>query len=70
MRLSVSAWSPDLSGAMAATIERLSAEGWPAEATLEYGFAFIGRGAERRLLMLTPRDPRSTDAQSFNPFRS
>jgi len=30
----------DLSGAMAATIERLSGEGWQAEATPEYGFVF------------------------------
>ncbi len=59
----------DLSGAMAATIERLSGEGWQAEATPEYGFVFIRREAERRLLMLTPRDPHSTGAQSFNPFK-
>jgi hypothetical protein len=60
----------DLSGAMAATIARLSGEGSQAEATPEYGFVFIRRGSERRLLMLTPRDPLSTDAQSFNPFRA
>jgi hypothetical protein len=60
----------DLSGAMTATIERLVAEGWQAEATPEYGFAFIRRNGERRLLMLTPRDPYSTTSQSFNPFRS
>jgi hypothetical protein len=30
---------------------------------------FISREAERRLLMLTPRDPHSTAARSFNPFR-
>ena len=58
----------DLSGAMAVTIERLSGEGWQAEATPEYGFVFIRREAERRLLMLTPRDPQSTGAQSFSPF--
>ncbi len=60
----------DLSGAMAATIERLSGEGWQAEATPEYGFVFIRRGVDRRLLMLTPRDPHSTAAQSFSPFSS
>ena len=59
----------DLSGEMAAAIERLEGEGWQAEATPEYGFVFIRRGIERRLLMLTPRDPRSTAAQSFTPFR-
>jgi hypothetical protein len=58
----------DLSGAMTATIDRLSGDGWQAEATDEYGFVFIRRGAERRLLMLTPRNPQDTGAQSFNPF--
>jgi hypothetical protein len=60
----------DLFGAMAATIERLSQDGWEVEATPEYGFVFIRRESERRLLMLTPRDPYSTAAQSFDPFRS
>jgi hypothetical protein len=59
----------DLSDAMAATIERLADEGWQAEVTPEYGFVFIRREGERRLLMLTPRDPYDTAAQSFNPFR-
>jgi len=59
----------DLSGAMTAAIERLEAQGWEAEGSAEYGFVFIRRGADRRLLMLTPRDPVNTAAQSFNPFR-
>jgi hypothetical protein len=58
----------DLSGAMAATIERLEREGWRAEATPEYGFVFIRRETERRLLMLTPRDPYNATSQSFSPF--
>jgi hypothetical protein len=53
---------------MAAALKSLSAEGWEAEATTEYGFVFIRREGERRLLMLTPRDPHSTTAQSFSPF--
>jgi hypothetical protein len=60
----------DLSGAMAATIDRLASDGWEAEATPEYGFVFIRRQTERLLLMLTPRDPSSSDAQSLSPFRS
>jgi hypothetical protein len=60
----------DLSGAMAAAIARLEAEGWEAEATPEYGFVFIRRGDERRLLMITPRDPYDTARQSFSPFQS
>jgi hypothetical protein len=60
----------DLSSAMATTIDRLASEGWEAEATPEYGFVFIRSGAERRLLMLTPRDPYNATTQSFNPFRT
>jgi hypothetical protein len=60
----------DLSGAMAVVLERLSGDGWQAEATPEYGFVFIRRDAERRLLMLTPRDPLAAGAQSFSPFGS
>jgi hypothetical protein len=60
----------DLSGAMAATIERLAGEGWQAESGAEYGFTFIRRETERRLLALTSRDPYDTAPQSFSPFRS
>jgi hypothetical protein len=56
----------DLSGAMAAAIELLEDDGWRAEATPEYGFVFVHKSGERRLL--TPRDPHSTAAQSFSPF--
>jgi hypothetical protein len=58
----------NLSGAMAAAIERLEADGWQAEGSAKYGFVFIRREGERRLLMLTPRDPYSTAVQSFSPF--
>jgi hypothetical protein len=60
----------DLSSAMATAIERLAGEGWEAEATPEYGFVFVRNGTDRRLLMLTPRDPHSTAPQSFSPFES
>jgi hypothetical protein len=53
---------------MTGAIERFAGEGWEAEATPEYGFVFIRRAGERRLLMLTPRDPYSTKQQSFSPF--
>jgi hypothetical protein len=59
----------DLSGAMEATIERFEGEGWQAEGSAEYGFVFIRRGKERRLLTLTPRDPYDVTPQSFSPFR-
>jgi hypothetical protein len=60
----------DLSGAMVATIERLAGEGWQAESGAEYGFTFIRRETERRLLALTPRDPYDTAPKSFLRFRS
>jgi hypothetical protein len=59
----------DLSGAMTATIKRLAGEGWQAEGGIEYGFVFIRREGERRLLSITERDPYSTAVQSFSPFR-
>jgi hypothetical protein len=59
----------DLYGAMTAAIECLAADGWQIEAEPRCGFAFIRRDGERRLLMLTPRDPHDARSQSFNPFR-
>jgi hypothetical protein len=59
----------DLYGAMTAAIARLAAEGWEPEAEPRFGFTFIQRASERRLLMLTPRDPYDTRPTSFNPFR-
>src|SRR5258708_5359191 len=55
----------DLYGAMADAIDRLAAEGWQAEGSAEYGFVFIRRETERRLLALTERDPYETRPQSF-----
>jgi hypothetical protein len=54
---------------MTATMERLAAEGWQIEAEPRFGFAFIQRDGERRLLMLTPRDPYDTNPQAFSPFK-
>jgi hypothetical protein len=59
----------DLQAAIEAAIERLSSEGWQIESAPRFGFAFIRRAGDRRLLVLTPRDPYDTRAQSFNPFR-
>jgi hypothetical protein len=60
----------DIVGAMTAAIERLAADGWQIEAEPLFGFAFIHRHGERRLLMVTPKDPHDNRPQSFNPFRS
>lgn len=59
----------DLRIAMTAAIESQIAQGWQVEGSAEYGFAFMRRAGERRLLMLTPRDPYDRTPQSFSPFR-
>lgn len=59
----------DLPRAMAVAIEQLAGDGWQIEAEPRFGFAFIRRDSERRLLMLTPRDPNDTGPQSFSPFK-
>jgi hypothetical protein len=58
-----------LSGAMSAAIARLGGDGWQIEAEPRFGFAFIQRAGERRLLMLTPKDPHDNRPQSFSPFK-
>ena len=60
----------DLAGAMAAAIERLVEEGWQAESEARFGFTFVRRDTERRLLMLTPLDRYNMAQQSFNPFQA
>jgi hypothetical protein len=60
----------DLFAAMTSAIQQLAADGWEAEGDARYGFVFIRRQGERRLLTLTPRDPYDTSAQSFDPFKS
>jgi hypothetical protein len=62
--------SADLSAAMRAAIDRLGKQGWLPESSHEFGFVFIRRGDERRLLILTERDPHDTRPQSFSPFTS
>jgi len=58
----------DLRGAMTAAIGRLANEGWQTEGGDDFGFVFIRRTGERRLLILTERDPHDTRPQSFSPF--
>ena len=59
----------NLSVAMTAAIERLKSEGWRTEGTPEFGFVFIRKANDRRLLMLTARDPYSCELQSFSPYK-
>jgi hypothetical protein len=58
----------NLARAMSAAIERQSRDGWLAENNHEFGFVFLRRDAERRLLILTERDPYDMRPQSFSPF--
>src|ERR1700686_177064 len=60
----------DLLSAMTSTLQQLASEGWQAEGDALYGFVFIRRLGERRLLMLTSLDPFATPQQSFDPFKS
>jgi hypothetical protein len=60
----------DLSAAMGRALQQLRSLGWQAEGDTPYGFAFIRRRGERRLLMLTPRDPFDSSVQSFDPFKN
>jgi hypothetical protein len=60
----------ELEGAMIRALERLAAQGWRSEGGHEFGFVFIRRDAERRLLILTERDPHDSRPQSFSPFAS
>jgi hypothetical protein len=58
----------DLPAAVAAAITRLADDGWRAEGNAEFGFVFLCRAKERRLLILTERDPFDRSPQSFSPF--
>jgi hypothetical protein len=60
--------SADLAAALAAAIARQSTDGWQAEGEPEFGFVFLRRETERRLLILTARDPYDRSPQSFSPF--
>jgi hypothetical protein len=60
----------DLFAAMTSAMQRLAGDGWEAENDAPYGFVFIRRRGERRLLTLTPRDPYDKSVQSFDPFKS
>jgi hypothetical protein len=53
---------------MSTTIERLTRQGWQCEGGLEFGFVFMRRAGERRLVILTERDPDDRRPQSFSPF--
>jgi len=47
----------DLREILRDALVQYAAEGWQAENDGAYGFAFIGRGSERRLVNIIPVDP-------------
>jgi hypothetical protein len=58
----------DLRAALTDAILRLERDGWVQQSTADFGFAFVTRSKERRLVMITARDPLDRSAQSFSPF--
>ena len=54
--------------AFANVIARLERDGWTAQSGAEFGFTFLTRADERRLVTITARDPFNSAAQSFSPF--
>lgn len=58
----------DLKAAMTAAISRLAGQGWQTEGGEQFGFVFLRRAGERRLLILTERDPHDMRSQTFSPF--
>lgn len=58
----------DPRAAFADAIAGLERGGWTAESGAEFGFAFLARADERRLVTITRRDPSNSAAQSFSPF--
>jgi hypothetical protein len=58
----------DPRAAFAEAIARLERDGWAAQSGAEFGFTFLTRADERRLVTLTGRDPFNPAAQSFSPF--
>ena len=47
----------DLREVLQMALDQCAAEGWQAENDGAYGFAFVSRGSERRLVNLIPADP-------------
>lgn len=47
----------NLRAVLRAALTHYAAQGWQAESDGAYGFTFIARGSERRLVNITPADP-------------
>ena len=58
----------DVNAAFEQTVDELQGQGWHRENDGEFAFIFVYRGAERRLVTLTARDPFNATLQTFSPF--
>jgi hypothetical protein len=59
----------DLRACVTAAIEQYRVHGWQPEGPTDFGFVFLSRGNDRRLLALTERNPQDEAHHSFNPHR-
>jgi hypothetical protein len=55
----------DLRKLMRKTLTQWAAQGWQSESDGAFGFVFIARGAERRLVNVTPADPAGFAGQNY-----
>ena len=58
----------DLRAALTDAIAGLQRDGWAPQSNADFGFTFLNRLHERRLVMITARNPFDPTAQSFSPF--
>lgn len=61
--------SADLAKSLTAALQRLTEEGWQPEGAPRFGFVFLQRQGDRRLLILSERDPHDPNSQTFSPFK-
>lgn len=59
------AWA-DLRHALQVALTTCAQEGWRVDSDGAHGFVFIAKGAERRLLNLTPADPAANFGQGHS----
>lgn len=59
----------DLAKSMSLHCNDLPEDGWQPESTARFGFVFLQRQGNRRLLDLSERDPHDSASQTFSPFK-
>jgi hypothetical protein len=61
--------STNLAKSMTENLQRLTEKGWQPENAPRFGFVFLQRNGDRRLLILSERDLRDSTPQTFSPFK-